>query len=74
MKYLDTKGTYSPELLIVDSPILSLKEPGDERAPDKMKSGLFRYMMEHHSFIFLMFTKNDSEGRYGFLMDIRRNN
>jgi len=57
-----------------------------------MKSGLFRYMMEHQEngqvivaendipplnyegkANVIRFTKDDNEGRYGFLMDIRRN-
>lgn len=51
MKYLKECGTYAPGMLIVDSPILSLKEKEAEQAPDNMsdnmKESLFKYMINH---------------------------
>lgn len=41
---------YKPNILVMDSPILSLAEKrkeGDKMASDNMKAGLFRYMDEH---------------------------
>lgn len=32
---------------IIDSPILSLKEKGSEKASDRMKASLFQYMLNH---------------------------
>lgn len=49
---LEKMGHYHPALLIVDSPILTLKEKDvskDEFVPDPMKSGLFRYFVERKS-------------------------
>lgn len=46
-QYLQQFGTYEPNLLIIDSPILSLKEKGDEKASDSMKSSLFQYMIDN---------------------------
>ncbi len=47
MEYLKQCGTYSPGILIVDSPILSLKEKKSEQASENMKESLFRYMLKH---------------------------
>lgn len=47
MKYLSQHGTFSPGLLVIDSPILSLKEKGSERASDSMKLSLFKYLLEN---------------------------
>ncbi|MEG1433259.1 hypothetical protein [Eubacterium sp.] len=49
MKHLGEAGTYAPHLLMVDSPILTLKErPGDARGTaEGMKVGLFRTLMDH---------------------------
>ena len=47
MEYLVERGKYAPGLLVVDSPILSLKERGDESAPDSMKAGLFQYLLDN---------------------------
>ncbi|MDO4492016.1 MAG: AAA family ATPase [Lachnospiraceae bacterium] len=48
-EYLAQYGIYQPKFLLIDSPILSLKERGDESAPDSMKSSLFEYMVDHQS-------------------------
>jgi hypothetical protein len=47
MELLAEHGTYAPGLLIIDSPILTLKESGDEAAPDSMKSALFQYLLDN---------------------------
>lgn len=47
---LVNSNRYKTNILVLDSPILSLAEkrkPGDKMASDKMKTGLFRYMDEH---------------------------
>lgn len=93
--FLSEYGKYSPGLLIMDSPILSLTEPGeeltlDEQASDSMKTALFQYMMENqgntqtiiiennipeifygNDTTIIRFTKDEAQGRYGFLMDAR---
>lgn len=41
---------YRPNIMVIDSPILSLKEKnddGDEKMSETMKKGLFRYFIEH---------------------------
>jgi hypothetical protein len=47
MEYLAQHGKFSPGMLIIDSPILSLKEKGNEKASDSMKTSLFQYMLDH---------------------------
>ena len=48
---LEEYGHYQYPVMVIDSPILSLKEkddnPGGERTSDTMKSGLFKYFVEH---------------------------
>ena len=88
-EYLSAKGRYSPQLLIIDSPILSLKEKGSEKASESMKSALFQYMLDHqdHGQTIIIendipnldysnanvipFTKEENNGRYGFLHGVR---
>ncbi|WP_101908641.1 AAA family ATPase [Marasmitruncus massiliensis] len=93
--FLTESAKYSPGLLVVDSPILSLTEPceeltSDEQASDSMKTALFQYMTENQSNVqtiiiennipeidygngttIIRFTKDETIGRYGFLMDAR---
>lgn len=45
-KYLRDYAIYRPELLIIDSPILSLKE-SNESVNDNMKYSLFKYIVSH---------------------------
>jgi hypothetical protein len=89
LKFLSESGKYSPRLLFVDSPILSLKERVDDEAPDTMKAALFRYMRDNqgHGQVIIVennipeidygdvniirFTKDETQGRYGFLSDVR---
>lgn len=94
-KFLTEHGKYSPGLLIVDSPILSLTEPGEElasedEASDSMKAALFQFMKDSQDIGQLIiiensipemdygdktkvirFTKDEAQGRYGFLTDAR---
>lgn len=50
-EWLDDYNLYAPHLLVLDSPILSLKEKeedvGTEVTTNSMKSGLFEYMVKH---------------------------
>lgn len=50
-EWLDDCNLYSPHLLVMDSPILSLKEKeedvGTEVTTNSMRSGLFEYMVNH---------------------------
>lgn len=89
MKYLAERGKYAPRLLIVDSPILSLKERGDGKASDTMKAALFQYLLnnqdigqiiiiendipdlDYSNANVIHFTKDETQGRYGFLNDVR---
>ena len=47
MEYLSEHGKFAPQMLMIDSPILSLKEKVDEEAPESMKVGLFQYLLDH---------------------------
>lgn len=58
-EYLNEKGKYSPGFLVVDSPILSLKEKSDERASDSMKSALFTYLLNHQKDGQIIVIEND---------------
>jgi peptidoglycan hydrolase CwlO-like protein len=49
MEYLAQYGVFSPGMLIIDSPILSLKEKGNDKASDSMKASLFQYMLDHQA-------------------------
>lgn len=48
---LEEYNNYQPGLLVVDSPILSLKEKedhiGEEHTSETMKTGLFKYLLSH---------------------------
>jgi hypothetical protein len=48
-KYLVDNGKYAPGLFVVDSPLQSLSQGVDEEAPESMKTGLFRYLLENQS-------------------------
>lgn len=58
-EYLSEKGKYSPGLLAIDSPILSLKERGSEQASNSMKSALFTYLLCHQSEGQIIIIEND---------------
>jgi hypothetical protein len=59
MEYLSDKGKYAPELLIIDSPILSLKEKGDGVASDTMKAALFQYLLDNQAHGQVIIVEND---------------
>lgn len=59
MRYLSKHGKYSPGLLVIDSPILSLKEKGKEKATDSMKSSLFRYLLANQDYGQIIIIEND---------------
>jgi len=59
MKYLVERGKYAPGILIVDSPILSLKERGDEKTPDTMKAALFQYLLDNQDFSQVIIIENN---------------
>jgi hypothetical protein len=59
MRYLVTNGKYAPGLLIIDSPILSLKEKGEDKATDSMKSSLFRYLLDNQQYGQIIIIEND---------------
>ena len=48
-EYLKKYGVYRPNIFVMDSPILSLKEDVDasEQAPDSMKASLFKYFINN---------------------------
>lgn len=53
MKYLEENAIYAPHLLILDSPILSLKEKKHkitekEKATPGMRESLFKYIVNHY--------------------------
>lgn len=49
MKFLEENGSYKPAMLILDSPILSLKEKikASEHATSGMKESLFKYLISN---------------------------
>lgn len=59
--YLKTQGKYSPSLLIVDSPILSLKEKlqSDEKVSSPMRSGLFEELKQHQKELQIIIVENE---------------
>jgi uncharacterized Zn finger protein (UPF0148 family) len=59
MEYLSDKGIYAPGILVIDSPILSLKEKGDAAASDTMKEALFQYMVNNKSIGQVIIIEND---------------
>lgn len=46
MKYLEKHGMHAPKMLVLDSPILSLKESDSIQIPDRMRTALFSYFIE----------------------------
>lgn len=59
MEYLTDKGKYAPELLIIDTPILSLKEKEDGVASDTMKAALFQYLLDNQGHGQVIIVEND---------------
>ncbi|MDO5560595.1 MAG: AAA family ATPase [Oscillospiraceae bacterium] len=60
---LDEFNLYKPQMLVVDSPILSLKEKedhiGEEHTSETMKSGLFKYLLKHQNTRQTIIIEND---------------
>lgn len=60
---LDEFNLYKPQMLVVDSPILSLKEKenhiGEEHTSETMKSGLFKYLLNHQDTRQTIIIEND---------------
>lgn len=58
MKYLSSECNYGPTFLLIDSPILSLKEStsskssneSDEKVSESMKSSLFQYLVSNQQY------------------------
>lgn len=48
-KYLAENGTYTPGLLMIDSPTLPLKQGVDDKAPESMRTGLFQYLLDNQN-------------------------
>ena len=46
-KYLAEYAKYKPGLLIIDMPLLGLDKGVDDRAPESMRTALFKYFMNH---------------------------
>lgn len=47
MKFLDSEGKHAPRLLVLDSPILSLKQDVDVPATEDMKVSLLNYIIKN---------------------------
>ena len=60
-EYLKEYGTYRPNIFVMDSPVLSLKEDVDdsELASESMKSSLFKYIIEHPCAEQIIIVEND---------------
>lgn len=59
MEYLGKYGKFAPGILIVDSPILSLKEKVSDEASDSMKAALFQYLLDHQEHGQVIIIEND---------------
>jgi len=57
-QYLNEYGTYHPDVLVFDSPILSLKER-KERASEGMQASLFRYFVSNKNVNQTIVVEND---------------
>lgn len=59
MRFIDKRGVHAPRMLILDSPILTLKEDVDLPASDSMKSALFDYMIGNCGSCQVIIAEND---------------
>ena len=48
-EYLEKNGTYSSNILVLDSPILTLKERVSVKASEGMQASLFKYLIAHQT-------------------------
>lgn len=87
-RYMESKAKYSPNFLVLDSPILSLKEKETKKPSETMRNTLFENIIDNQKGIqtivveneipdidykdanVIHFTKEKSNGRYGFLLDV----
>ena len=61
-KYLAENGIYSPGLLIVDSPLVPLKQGVDDKAPESMRTALFNYLLKNQDGGQVIIIENDIPG------------
>lgn len=59
MKFIETEGMHKPKMLIMDSPILSLKQDVTDPASDDMKSSLFSYIIRNCGSCQVLIAEND---------------
>jgi len=59
MRYLREKAKHSPNLLILDSPILSLKEKGEKKPAESMKNALFENIIKYQEGIQTIIIENE---------------
>lgn len=59
LEYIKESGKYSPGILAIDSPILSLKEKNDDVTPDTMKNALFKYFNDYQHLDQIIIIENE---------------
>lgn len=59
MEYLSEQSKYSPNMLLIDSPILSLKEREDRQVSSSMKAHLFQYLLKNQKHGQVIIIEND---------------
>ena len=68
MKYLDECGKHAPRVLILDSPILSLKESEQEGVFEGMKSSMLSYMLDQCGNCQVIIVENELPDDVDFLL------
>ncbi len=59
MKFIEARGMHAPKMLILDSPVLSLKESEGVPISDSMKSALFTYLIKNCGTCQLIIAENE---------------
>jgi hypothetical protein len=59
MRYLSEHGAFAPGILIADSPTVSFRLIGDDGVSDRMKNGLYDYLLENQNCGQVIITEND---------------
>ena len=59
MKFIEAEGMHKPKMLIMDSPILSLKQDVIDPASDDMKSSLFSFIIKNCGACQVVIAEND---------------
>lgn len=59
MKFIEDEGIHKPKMLIMDSPILSLKQDVTDPASDDMKDSLFSYIIRNCGSCQVLIAEND---------------